>query len=75
MAFSPQKLKKYREASGMSQFALGKSAGCTKQQISFYELRAAKPNADTLEGIARALGIMIDDLFESKRRKSKAVSQ
>lgn len=72
MPFSGSRLREYRVAMGMSLDEFGKKLNITKQQLSCYEVGVVQPGAEKLEAIAQALGIKIDDLFESKNKKRNA---
>jgi DNA-binding XRE family transcriptional regulator/predicted RNase H-like HicB family nuclease len=53
-----------RQEAGLSQAALGKLAGVTQQQIAKLEDPDQKPGLDTLEKVARALGVHLNVGFE-----------
>jgi transcriptional regulator with XRE-family HTH domain len=62
--FSPARLRACRAAAGLSQEALGVRLGADRFTVSHWESGRRKPEASTLEEIARALGATIDDLLE-----------
>lgn len=54
-------MKRAREKAGLSQYQLAKISGVVAQSISKYELGKALPRVDTVEFLADALGISIDE--------------
>lgn len=54
-------MKKAREKAGLTQAQLSKISGVFSQNISKYELGQALPRVDTVELLADALGISIDE--------------
>jgi transcriptional regulator with XRE-family HTH domain len=52
-----------RARAGLSQTALAKAAGVTRQTISEIERAATNPTIDVLDKIVSALGISMDRLF------------
>lgn len=66
--FSGKKIREFRESAGLSQVELGAMLGLlNRQQISYYEIGASVPTANRLADIARALDVLVDDLFEDKQ--------
>jgi transcriptional regulator with XRE-family HTH domain len=57
------RVKELREEKGWNQTVLGYHAGLSPSQISLIENGKRNPTAETLLGIARALGVEIGDLF------------
>ena len=51
------RLRAVREAAGLSQLALSAASGVTNDTISRLELGRRAPQADTIERLARALGV------------------
>jgi transcriptional regulator with XRE-family HTH domain len=51
------RLKTLREAAGISQYALAKRSGLSKQALSNLELGAREPTWATVQRLARALGV------------------
>ncbi len=51
------RLKEIREEKGVSQYALAKSSGLSKQAISQLELGLREPNWQTVQLLALALGV------------------
>lgn len=59
-----QNVRRYREASGLSQYALAERAGVHRNTVANLELGSLRSlNLETLEQIARALGVGVDDLL------------
>lgn len=52
-----------RKARGYTQAKLAAECGLTLQSIWRYEHDGAKPSADTLPRLARALGVTVSDLL------------
>lgn len=52
-----KKLRQAREAKGLSQYGLAKSAGLSKQAVSSLELGVNDPSWDTVQKLAAALGV------------------
>ena len=72
--YSREKLKKLREARGLTQYELAKIAGISVVTLNKIESSdLAKPFAKTLNKIAQALGVGIDELSESERKSSPDV--
>lgn len=51
------RLQELRETTGLSQYALAKRAGISKQAISRLELAEREPNWETVQRLALALGV------------------
>ena len=72
--YSREKLKKLREDRGLTQYELAKIAGISVVTLNKIESSdSAKPFAKTLNKIARALGVGIDELSESEGKSSPDV--
>ena len=72
--YSREKLKKLREARGLTQYELATIAGISVVTLNKIESSdSAKPFAKTLNKIAQALGVGIDELSESERKSSPDV--
>ena len=72
--YSREKLKKLREDRGLTQYELAKIAEISVVTLNKIESSdSAKPFAKTLNKIARALGVGIDELSESERKSSPDV--
>jgi transcriptional regulator with XRE-family HTH domain len=52
-----QRLRELREQAGLSQYALAKKAGLTKQALSHLELGVRGPVWETVQRLAMALGL------------------
>jgi transcriptional regulator with XRE-family HTH domain len=55
-------IRSFRLAKGLRQTDLGELCGMADSQIGTYERGETKPKAATLERIATALGITVEDL-------------
>lgn len=72
--YSREKLKKLREDRGLTQYELAEIAEISVVTLNKIESSdSAKPFAKTLNKIARALGVGIDELSESERKSSPDV--
>ena len=72
--YSREKLKKLREDRGLTQYELAEIAGISVVTLNKIESSdSAKPFAKTLNKIARALGVGIDELSESEGKSSPDV--
>ncbi len=58
------KLKKLREARGLTQATLAKRARITREYVSKLESGRASPTLVTLERIAKSLGLTVAELVE-----------
>ncbi len=57
-----EKLTAARTAAGLSQYALAKRSGVSKQALSDLEKGLSEPKLETASRLARALGITVDAL-------------
>lgn len=57
-----EKLKRARQAAGLSQADLAEKVGCRQKDISRWESGLHEPGALTLKKMAQALGCSMDDL-------------
>ncbi len=57
------RVRELREERGWNQTVLGYHAGLSPSQISLIENGKRNPSAETLQGIATALGVEVGDLF------------
>ncbi len=57
------RVRELREERGWNQTVLGYHAGLSPSQISLIETGKRNPSAETLQGIATALGVEVGDLF------------
>jgi transcriptional regulator with XRE-family HTH domain len=51
------RLVRLREAAGVSQYALAKMTGLTRQSLSYLETEGGDPGWDTVQRLAKALGL------------------
>ncbi len=63
MEINPNKLKKLREAKGLSVRGLAREAGISTETVYSVEHGRRQPSVRTLGKIARALGVEARDLF------------
>jgi transcriptional regulator with XRE-family HTH domain len=61
MAFH-ERLKALREAAGISQEALARSAGISTSAVTKLEQSGKEPSWDTAKKLAKALGVTLDDM-------------
>ena len=59
-----EKLKKAREAKGLTQQELGDMIGVSKAAICRYELGTLDPPSRVLKAIAEALGVSVSDILD-----------
>ena len=59
------KIRALRIAAGLSQQMLAEKAGISRSQLSEIETEAKPANTLRLNSIANALGVQVEDLFES----------
>lgn len=68
------RIRNLREARSLTQLQLADMAGLSRSQLSEIETERAPANTLRLTAIARALGVSIEDLFESNPEETyKAV--
>lgn len=60
------RIRELREAAGITQEELARSAGCTRATVSMLENSAGNTTTKTLAGIANALNVEIKDLFYAR---------
>lgn len=58
------RIRELRKSKGLSQDQLSEQIGIDAKHLSRIELGKSFPYMETLEGIAKALGVEIKDLFE-----------
>lgn len=58
------KIKKLREEQGLTQAALAKKAGLSREGIAYLETGKRSPTLITLKKLAKALKISVVDLLE-----------
>jgi transcriptional regulator with XRE-family HTH domain len=61
-----EKLKVLRESAGLSQYALAKRAGLSKQGLSKLELGQRKPAWTTVLALAKALGVSCEAFADAE---------
>lgn len=59
----PERLKRLREAKGLSQYELAKALGYTRGQIGNYEQGTRRPDPETLQRLADFFGCSVDYLL------------
>jgi transcriptional regulator with XRE-family HTH domain len=59
-----KRLKELREAAGLSKYRLAQLSGLTRQAISNLELGNREPTWVTVQRLARALGVSMEDLAD-----------
>jgi transcriptional regulator with XRE-family HTH domain len=59
-----KKLKRLREAKGLSQAALAARAGITREYVNKLEAGRYDPTVGTLRRLAKALGVPVTELLE-----------
>jgi transcriptional regulator with XRE-family HTH domain len=64
MASFADRLKEVRERKGLSQYALARIAGLSKQGLSNLELGAREPSWDTVQRLALALGVSCTEFVD-----------
>jgi transcriptional regulator with XRE-family HTH domain len=57
------KIKKHREAKGLSQAALAKRADITREYVNKLEAGRYDPTVGTIRRLARALGVPVTELL------------
>lgn len=62
------KLKEVRNLKDLTQSKLSELTGVSKSEISRIERGESSPTMDQMEYFATALGVKINDLFESKHK-------
>jgi len=68
-----KRVKELREARGLGQYELAERAGVRQATISRIESGArANPSSRTLLGIARALGVSIDQVYQGPAAEQQA---
>ena len=58
-------IKRFMEKKGFTQTQLAKDSGIAQAQMSRYVTGAVAPSLETLEGIAKALGVGIDEMVSN----------
>lgn len=60
------RLAALRASAGLTQVELAELVGEKQQTIAYWERRARPPRSDALPGLARALGVSVEDLIGDK---------
>ena len=58
------KLKRARKAKGLSQYALAKAAGVSREYLRKLEAGGSDPTVGMLTRLAKALGVKVTELLE-----------
>ena len=58
------KLKRARKANGLSQYALAKAAGISREYLRTLEAGGSDPTVGMLTRLAKALGVPLTELLE-----------
>ncbi len=59
-----EKIRKAREAKGLTQAQLGELIGVSKVAICRYEIETLDPPSRVLKAIAEALGVSVSDILD-----------
>jgi transcriptional regulator with XRE-family HTH domain len=57
------RIRKFRLSKGLTQTALAKEAGVKANTLARVERGEHKPSPDTIEGLAKALGVTASDIW------------
>lgn len=68
------RIKELRKAKGLSQDQLSESIGIDPKHLSRIEVGKSYPYMETLESIAKSLGVEIKDLFEFRHLDKDAAT-
>jgi transcriptional regulator with XRE-family HTH domain len=66
-----QRLARLRKARGLTQRALSVASGVSQRMIAYYETHEATPPGHLLPGVAKALGVSLEELLGAKRLPSE----
>lgn len=58
-----QRLVELRQAAGLTQVALAKQLSIAPSVIAFWELKGTPPRGEVLPGLARVLGVSVDNIL------------
>ena len=64
-------IKRHRQTLGLSQQALAQRVGCRRISIVHYEKGRVIPPLVTLQALAKAFGISLDDLVNAPEREEE----
>ena len=70
-----ERLAQLRKAAGFTQTELANELGISQRMVAYYEAPDAQPPAHLLPGIAKALGVSIDDLYGRAPLKKRLAKQ
>lgn len=68
-------IRKYRLAARLSQEGLAQAAGLGHMTVSRLERGSPRPSLDTLQKLARALGVSLDDLAGARHASGGSKKQ
>lgn len=57
------KIRELREKPGFTQVELGKKIGLSQKAITSYEREVREPGVETIQALAKALGVKVEDFF------------
>ena len=57
------KIRELREKQGFTQTELGKKIGLSQKAVTSYERETREPGVETIQALAKALGVKVEDLF------------
>ena len=61
-----ERLRRFRQAKGLTQTQLGEAAGISKRMVAYYEIQGGTPAPDLLVRLAEALEVSTDALAGRK---------
>jgi transcriptional regulator with XRE-family HTH domain len=73
MAFH-ERIKALREAAGLSQEALARTAGISTSAVTKLEQAGKEPSWDTAKKLAYALGVTLDDLAVDEKKPAASTA-
>lgn len=65
------RLRRFRNAKGLTQRALGRETGLTQRMVAYYEIQGGTPGPELLASFAEALGVSADALIGRDRAARK----
>lgn len=68
-----QRLRRLREAAGLTQSELAKAAGVSRNAVSQWEAGVTQPSARRLMSVAKALKTQVDDLLAAAEKSSDEI--
>ena len=66
-----QRLSRLRKARGLTQRALSAETGISQRMIAYYETHPATPPGHVLPGLAKALGVSVEEILGTRRLRSE----